>query len=136
MSASRTLKQLQYVFAGGAVTYYVGIPGQLARISQMSGWASVLAQIALTSGGLTLILFLYLVLVLPRLRGVKPNYADWRHSSELASIIPLLTGSIFVGWTALVFVLAFWSDLGGFKSLIGAMGVYATVFGLLGLIPS
>jgi len=136
MSVSRTVKQLQYIFAGGAVTYYLGIPSQLAVISQLSGWASVFSQIAFTSGGLTLVLFLYLVLVLPRLKGVKPNYADWRHSSELASIIPLLTGSIFIGWTTLLIVLARWSDLGAFKSIIGAMGVYATAFGLLGLIPS
>ncbi|EPQ54094.1 hypothetical protein GLOTRDRAFT_106629 [Gloeophyllum trabeum ATCC 11539] len=86
-------------------------------------------------GALTVCLFLYVLLV-PWIRGLPPDYRSWRQSGELSKVIPMLTASIVTGWSSLSFTLARWSGLGFMEGIIGASGVYALAFGLLGLLPA
>jgi len=81
------------------------------------------------------VLFLYVLLV-PWIRGIEPNYLSWRESGVLSSVIPVLTASIVMGWSLLSVTLARWSSLGYLEGVIGASGLYALVFGLMGLIPA
>jgi len=128
-------KQLKYVVTGGAITWFTAVLSQLHELlKDATGTARVFTYISVLLGITTILLFLYLVIV-PRIRGANPNYANWRDSPELASIIPVLTGSIVAGWTSLVFTLYTWSTLGPIWSLAGACGLYALCFGLIGLIP-
>ncbi|THH09155.1 hypothetical protein EW145_g2221 [Phellinidium pouzarii] len=71
-----TLKQLKFVLPGGFVTYVLGT---LARFWQLveeeSGWARLYARMSLACGLMTVVLFLYILLV-PWLRGAQPNVRD------------------------------------------------------------
>jgi len=76
------------------------------------------------------------VLLFPLIKGEQPNYPHWRQSGVLSTVIPVLTASILAGWSLLTFALARWSSLGYLEGMIGASGLYALAFGLLGLIPA
>ncbi|KAG8785837.1 hypothetical protein FRC16_001872 [Serendipita sp. 398] len=142
-----TTKQLRWIVLGGALTWYTDVVRHLRELLQspsspaapetLKTWQwnrlSGLASVGL--GAMTVVLFLYLLL-LPRFSGRRLNYAQWRQSEELRVVIPILTVTIFVGWSTLLFTL-YASSLQGFlMSLLGASGLYTLSFGLLGLIPS
>lgn len=129
VSLSRhTLSQLKFIIPGGAITYYLGTPIEIWRIAEgfdeVDGWGrhvkprfsstcyptniiSLTRTTALTSLGLgltTVSLFLY-VLLIPWIKGIKPNvrsfvsktiiifispqYKRWRESGVLSSVIPV-----------------------------------------------
>jgi len=99
------------------------------------GCGRIAAVMSLALGLIIVILFLYVLLV-PWIRGIEPNYLSWRESGVLSSVIPVLTASIVMGWSLLSVTLGRWSSLGYLEGIIGASGLYALVFGLLGLIPA
>ncbi|KAF8507669.1 hypothetical protein JB92DRAFT_2734775 [Gautieria morchelliformis] len=130
-----TRKQLKYVATGGMITWFTAVFSQLRELLRdAKGSARVFTSLSVLLGITTILLFLYLVF-LPRVRGVNPNYSSWRDSPELAVVIPILTTSIVVGWSSLVFTLSTWSSLGTIWSIVGSGGLYALCFGLIGLIP-
>ncbi|KAF9003934.1 hypothetical protein BDQ17DRAFT_1541602 [Cyathus striatus] len=130
------LRQLKLVIPGAAITYYFETFQEFWRVvlGEVGSWGKTFAYGALGHGMTTLALFLY-VLLLPWITGVEPNYRNWRESSILSSVIPVLTGSIVIGWLLGVVTLGQWSHLGYIKSIIGVTSVYALTFGLLGLLP-
>jgi len=139
VSLSRhTLRQLKFVIPGGAITYYLGTHKVFWRmVTDMSwdGWARTAAVTSFALGLVIIALFLYILLV-PWIRDIEPNYISWRESGILSSVIPVLTASIVMGWSLLSVTLSRWSSLGYFEGVIGASGLYALIFGLMGLIPA
>jgi len=93
------------------------------------------ARTSLACGLLTVCLFLYLLLI-PWIKGSKPNYLQWQRSSDLSVVIPVLTTLMVLGWPLLSFTLSRWTDLGVLKGVIASSGLYALMFGLLGLVPA
>jgi len=134
--AQHTLRQLQLVVPGGAITYYLGTFQEIWRIVQGAGgsWGRTAAFGALGHGLATVVLFGYL-LMSPWITGVEPNYRSWKESDTLSAVIPVLTATIVIGLLLLVLTLGQWSSLGYVKSIIGVCAVYALVFGVLGLLP-
>ncbi|KAF9557437.1 hypothetical protein CPC08DRAFT_640262 [Agrocybe pediades] len=131
------LRQLKLVLPGALITYYLGTLNDFWNILQGTGGAWARYALVSSSVGLgivTVSLFLY-VLLMPWLTGEEPNYQTWRESGILSSVIPVLTGSIVVGWLLAVSTLGLWSPLGYIKGTIGVSAFYALTFGLLGLIP-
>jgi len=138
---SHQLKQLKFIVAGGLGTYFLSIPAHvnhilfpLPSVSKHSNSARLSSALAVGLGTVTITLLLYLVL-LPRVKHIQIDYNRWRASPGLATIITLLTATIVSGWSLLVYALARGSDLGFWKSLIGATSIYILSFGLIGLIP-
>ncbi|KAH9481733.1 hypothetical protein JR316_0006260 [Psilocybe cubensis] len=131
-----TLRQLKLVLPGAAITYYLGTLNDFWGIIEGNGgfWARLAGFGASGLGFLTVTLFLY-VLLTPWLTGEEPDYQTWRESGILSSVIPVLTGSIVVGWLLAVSTLGQWSPMGYVKGTIGVSAFYALTFGLLGLIP-
>ncbi|KIM39878.1 hypothetical protein M413DRAFT_74122 [Hebeloma cylindrosporum] len=131
-----TLRQLKLVLPGTFITYYLGTLHNFWTILQGAGgsWALIAGLGASGLGFTTIVLFLY-VLLMPWITGEEPNYQTWRESGTLASVIPVLTGSIVMGWLLAVTTLGQWSSLGYVRGTIGVSAFYALTFGLLGLIP-
>jgi len=102
---------------------------------QPTSWQSTVALVASAHAVTTIALFIY-VLLTPWIKGVEPNYRDWRKSGLLSSVIPILSYSIVVGWLLSVFALGNWSSFGYVKGSIGVSAFYALIFGLMGLIPA
>ncbi|EIW57706.1 uncharacterized protein TRAVEDRAFT_150319 [Trametes versicolor FP-101664 SS1] len=134
-----TLKQLKFVLPGGLTTYYFDSHNVFLRIlagdGAVQGWGRSAARLSILSATVTISLFLY-VLVLPLLQGEQPNYRHWRQSGVLSTVIPIMTASIVAGWTLLAYTFGRWSSLGYLEGVIASSGLYALVFGLLGLIPA
>ncbi|CAL1716750.1 unnamed protein product [Somion occarium] len=131
-----TLRQLKFILPGGLITYYLNTHQEFLRIYDVEGGlARTLASASLASASVTFALFMY-ILLFPIIRGEQPNYRHWRDSGVLSRVIPILTASILLGWTLLAYVLGRWSSLGYIEGVIGASGLYALAFGLLGLIPA
>ncbi|KAI0775058.1 hypothetical protein BD413DRAFT_292492 [Trametes elegans] len=134
-----TLKQLKFVLPGGLLTYYFDSHNVFLRIlrgeSGVQGWSRFAARLFVLSAAVTVSLFLY-VLALPLIQGAQPNYRHWRQSGVLSTVIPIMTASIVVGWSLLVYTFGHWSSLGYVEGVIAASGLYALAFGLLGLIPA
>ncbi|KAH0833312.1 hypothetical protein J3R83DRAFT_12378, partial [Lanmaoa asiatica] len=136
-----TLRQLKFIIPGAAVTFLLNthriLFGLLSTTNASSGdWSSrTVAILASCLGGLVVFLFLYVLLVHWR-RGVEPDYHSWRQSGVLSRVIPTLTAAIVAGWSLLSITLGKWSSLGYLKGTIGASGLYALVFGLMGLLPA
>ncbi|OSX57747.1 hypothetical protein POSPLADRAFT_1041611 [Postia placenta MAD-698-R-SB12] len=134
-----TLRQLKFILPGGLTTYYLNSHAIFWRVVRgdtgTDGWGRFVALAALGSALLTVTLFIY-ILSIPLLEGEQPNYRRWRESGTLSSVIPILTASIVVGWWLLTFTLSRWSGLGLIEGVVGASGLYALTFGLLGLVPS
>ncbi|CAG7852837.1 SubName: Full=Uncharacterized protein {ECO:0000313/EMBL:CCA71440.1} [Serendipita indica DSM 11827] len=138
-------KQLRWIALGGALSYYTDVVALLRNLVRppSSGdtledgegwtWSRMSAVASVGLGSLTILLFLYLLL-LPKLSGRRLEYSQWRNSEQLRIVIPILTVTIFSGWTFLVFAL-YASSLGFLLSFLGASGLYILSFGLLGLIP-
>ncbi|KDR76188.1 hypothetical protein GALMADRAFT_247417 [Galerina marginata CBS 339.88] len=130
------VRQVKLVVPGAAVTYYLGTLDDFWKILHGSGgsWAWFTGWGASGLAFVTIALFLY-VLLMPWMTGEEPNYQSWRESGILSSVIPVLTGSIVIGWLLAVSTLGQWSSLGYLKGTIGVSALYAMTFGLLGLIP-
>ncbi|KAF8349112.1 hypothetical protein F5887DRAFT_1060013 [Amanita rubescens] len=139
--SQHTLRQLKLVIPGVAVTYYLGTLHEIWRLyhGHVGSWPHTADRSAtlffLASGVMTIGLFIY-VLLTPLIKGVEPDFRSWRQSGLLSRVIPVLTASMVTGWLALVYTLGQWTRLGFGKGLVGACGLYATVFGMLGLLPA
>ncbi|KAF9507507.1 hypothetical protein BS47DRAFT_306218 [Hydnum rufescens UP504] len=133
---THTSKQLQYIGFGTAASWYLGSFRHL-QIIWVQGYSlpGILARATLICTCLTTSLFLYILVYLPRIRGVYPDYEHWR-SNELKPIVPALTISIITGWNILVYILSYYSSLGLIRSIIAGLGLYALSFGIVGMIPS
>ncbi|KIL67582.1 hypothetical protein M378DRAFT_73345 [Amanita muscaria Koide BX008] len=132
-----TARQLKLAIPGLLVTYYLGTLPEIWGVyyGQVGTWPRSAALICLVNAFITIGLFIY-VLLTPLIKGVEPDFRSWRKSGLLSRVIPVLTASMVTGWLALVFTLGQWSRLGFGKGLVGACGLYATVFGMLGLLPA
>ncbi|KAF8554384.1 hypothetical protein OG21DRAFT_1508931 [Imleria badia] len=135
-----TLRQLKFIIPGAAVTFFLNTHRILFSLlstpnASPGDWSRTVALLASCLGGLVVVLFLY-ILLLRWLRGVEPDYRSWRQSGVLSRVIPTLTAAIVAGWSLLSITLGKWSSLGYLKGTIGASGLYALVFGLMGLLPA
>ncbi|KDQ59247.1 hypothetical protein JAAARDRAFT_127764 [Jaapia argillacea MUCL 33604] len=139
LSLSRhSIKQLQFLVPGLAITYYLETFTHLWTLRTCligDVYRRSAARTSLVSGALTIGLFLYILLI-PWIKGQQPNYRSWRESGELSKVIPLLTACMVIGWPLLSFTLGHWSSLGYLEGIVGATGMYALIFGVLGLIPA
>ncbi|KAH7930142.1 hypothetical protein BV22DRAFT_1028642 [Leucogyrophana mollusca] len=136
--STHTLRQLKFVVPGAAITYYFNTHRVFLSLlwnQGSDGWARALALSSLGLGSLVISLFLYVLLV-PWIYGIEPDYRSWRESGVLSSVIPVLTTSILTGWSVLSLTLGRWSSLGYLEGTIGASGLYALAFGLMGLLPA
>ncbi|KAI0346267.1 hypothetical protein BDW22DRAFT_1425769 [Trametopsis cervina] len=132
-----TLRQLKFIGPGAIATFWLNTHQALRDVllgETSYSWARTSAFFTLLLGVVTVTLFLYILLI-PLIQGIQPDFRHWRQSGVLSSVIPILTGSIVMGWTTLVLTLGRWTELGYIKGTIGASGLYALVFGLMGLIP-
>ncbi|KIO34721.1 hypothetical protein M407DRAFT_240538 [Tulasnella calospora MUT 4182] len=134
--ASKALNQAKYVVTGGALVYYLSIGEEFTDILHTSGLPSIIALASLAATLVTISIFFYLLVYLPRFKGINPDYHNWRLSRDLSSVVPILTGTIVSGWSLLAISLATWSRLNVLQSLAGALGSYALMFGLMGMIPT
>ncbi|KAI0087324.1 hypothetical protein BDY19DRAFT_246186 [Irpex rosettiformis] len=134
-----TLRQLKFIIPGGLVTFWLNTHNAFWNIftgdSQNGSWARTSAFLTVLLGVVTVSLFMYILLV-PLIQGIRPDFHRWRQSGVLSSVIPVLTGSIVFGWTLTAFTLGRWTELGYLRGIIGASGLYALAFGLMGLIPA
>ncbi|TFL03855.1 hypothetical protein BDV98DRAFT_563169 [Pterulicium gracile] len=134
--ALHIMRQLKFVVPGALATYYFDTHTELLALALGgAGLARTTALAVLAIGLLTVTLFVY-VLLMPLLRGTDTDFKRWRESGVLSHVIPILTASIVLGWSLLVTVLGLWTDMGVGQGIIGASGLYALTFGLLGLIPA
>ncbi|KAN0092761.1 hypothetical protein V8E55_003545 [Tylopilus felleus] len=135
-----TLRQLKFIIPGATITFLLNthhvLLGLLSTPSASPGdWSRTAAFTASCLGGIVILLFLYLLL-LHWIQGVEPDYRSWKKSGVLSHVIPTLTAAIVAGWSMLAITLGKWSNLGYLKGTIGASGLYALVFGLMGLLPA
>ncbi|KAJ8592208.1 hypothetical protein M405DRAFT_851064 [Rhizopogon salebrosus TDB-379] len=136
--SNHTVRQLKFIIPGAAVTYAFDTHrvflDLLAR-TDSDAWSRLFAIASMGIEGLVIVLFLYVLLV-PWIHGIEPDYRSWRDSGVLSSVIPILTVAILGGWSLLCFTLGRWSGLGYLRGAVGASGLYALTFGLLGLLPA
>ncbi|KAG9315328.1 hypothetical protein JVU11DRAFT_4470 [Chiua virens] len=134
-----TLRQLKFIIPGAVITFLLNTHRVLFGLlythnAGPDDWSRTVALLASCLGGIVVLLFLYVLLV-HWIRGVEPDYRSWRKSGVLSRVIPTLTAAILAGWSLLSITLGRWSSLGYLKGTIGASGLYALVFGLMGLLP-
>ncbi|WVW82821.1 hypothetical protein I302_104833 [Kwoniella bestiolae CBS 10118] len=162
--SSALVKHGKYVVAGALGCWYVDLMGNVRSILEdEGGWVRKVMILGLTSHGVTILIFLYLVLFLPWFRGYTPNYPQWQSSARLQIIVPLLTFTILLGWTSIVVSLSQAGKksildsavdavkavgnanleqmeggrgLGVFKSMAGTTALFTLTLGILGFIPS
>ncbi|KAI0701316.1 hypothetical protein BC835DRAFT_1323310 [Cytidiella melzeri] len=134
-----TLRQLKFIIPGALLTFWLDTHNAFwsifSRDAEISSYALTSAFLALSLGAVTVSLFMY-VLLMPIVQGIRPDFRHWRQSGILSSVIPILTASIVCGWILTVYTLGRWSELGFLKGIVGASGLYALVFGMMGLIPA
>ncbi|ORY29951.1 hypothetical protein BCR39DRAFT_530255 [Naematelia encephala] len=158
------IKHGKYIALGGVGTWYTDLIGVGRRIlDEESGWIRRVLVAAIGLHGLTIIIFLYLVLFLPWFRGYIPHYPKWQQSARLRLLVPVLTATILLGWTSYVVSLSqagkasiFVSlgdavqgvgeadpakmsgtrGIGVFRAMAGTTALYALTLGVLGLIPA
>ncbi|KAL1411029.1 hypothetical protein Q8F55_001976 [Vanrija albida] len=154
------LKHGKYVAAGATGLWWLDIRAAGEHIlASPDSWTRRSFIAAIGFHGLTVAVFLYLVLFLPWFRGYTPNYPKWQQSARLRLIVPLLTSAILLGWSTLVYALSHASHptprgairdsirealnvddegagLSVFGAMMGATAVYTLTFGLLGFLPS
>jgi len=131
------IKQLQYITFGAATTWYFDlvkhIPELLSRgVTTFSG---ALTIISIILHQLAVVLFLYVLLYLPLVKGQFPDYSHWPEN-ELANIVPWLTFGIIGGWTALFYTLWTYTPLSLWRSLLASLGFYALTLGVVGLVST
>jgi len=131
-----TIRQLKLLVPSIVVTYYLGTLHDFAGLlrGEAGYWPQLSAYGASFLGITTIALFIY-VLLLPWISGEEPDYKTWKESGTLSGVIPLLTGSIAIGWVLSVGALGHWSAVGYLKGTIGVSAFYALTFSLLGLLP-
>ncbi|EJU04895.1 hypothetical protein DACRYDRAFT_104789 [Dacryopinax primogenitus] len=83
-------KQGKFIVFGGALIWVCDAMGAFSQALATPGWTRATALLASALGGLTTLLLLYLIAVLPRIRGTNPDWTQWRQSSDLSVIIPVL----------------------------------------------
>ncbi|KAF8322512.1 hypothetical protein DL93DRAFT_2071291 [Clavulina sp. PMI_390] len=135
--ASRVFKQLQFVGFGAATSYYLDTFSHLNHILTNNSVYSVpwlSTSLALVCAVITAVGFLYVLVYLPRFKGVRVDYEKWRET-ELKWAVPVLTASIMTGWHAFLYVLWRYSSLSFIWSAVADLGIYTLSFGILGLIP-
>ncbi|KIK83038.1 hypothetical protein PAXRUDRAFT_832107 [Paxillus rubicundulus Ve08.2h10] len=133
-----TRSQLKFIIPGVVVTCLFNTHRvflSLLTSPNSDDWSRSAALLALCLGALVVLLFLYVLLV-PWLQGIEPDYHSWRKSGVLSWVIPTLTAAILVGWSLLSITLGKWTNLGYLEGIIGASGLYALIFGLMGLLPA
>ncbi|KAG1722967.1 uncharacterized protein EDB91DRAFT_1063682 [Suillus paluster] len=136
--SNHTVRQLKFIIPGAVITYAFNTHRVFLKLLTRQDVEGLARLFALASTGLealVIILFLYVLLV-PWIHGLEPDYQSWRDSGILSSVIPILTVAILVGWSLLSFTLGRWSSLGYLEGVVGASGIYALTFGLLGLLPA
>ncbi|KAI5989659.1 hypothetical protein F5J12DRAFT_864269 [Pisolithus orientalis] len=136
--SKHTFRQLKFIIPGAIITYAFDthhVVLDLSTHSEPSNMARLSALLSLALGSFVIGLFLY-VLFVPWIQGIELNYRLWRQSPVLSSVIPVLTASILAGWSLLSITLGKWSKLGYIEGVIGASGLYALTFGLIGLLPA
>ncbi|KAG2157868.1 uncharacterized protein EDB93DRAFT_1078027 [Suillus bovinus] len=132
-TSKHTVRQLKFIIPGAAITYAFNTHRVFLDLLTRQDVEGPVGKVSF--GGLVIILFLYVLLV-PWIYGLEPDYRSWRDSGILSSVIPILTTAILVGWSLLSFTLGRWSNLGYLEGVVGASGLYALTFGLLGLLPA
>ncbi|GHJ88239.1 hypothetical protein NliqN6_4641 [Naganishia liquefaciens] len=140
--ASQLAKHGKYVLLGAFGCWWLDIRrhvlddilGTREAAQRTRGYKMLVAALALQT--VTVVLFLYLIVFLPWIRGIIPNYPSWQRSQRLRIIMPLLTSTILTGFIALVLALIRGTPLGAFRSILAATSVYLLTFGTLGLVPS
>jgi len=136
MSSDHLTRQLRFVVPGACITLWLRTPSLIARVwTEAAPFARLLVGVSALSGLLTIALFLYILLI-PVIKGIPADYRSWRESGELSSVIPVLTTSIISGWAVLCGLLGLYSSLGYILGTIGGSGIYALVFGIMGLLPA
>jgi len=136
MSSDHLTRQLRFVVPGACITLWLRTPSLIARVwTEAAPFARLLVGVSALSGLLTIALFLYILLI-PVIKGIPADYRSWRESGELSSVIPVLTTSIISGWAVLCGLLGLYSSLGYILGTIGGSGLYALVFGIMGLLPA
>jgi len=138
ITSSHVYKQLKFIVSGGIATWATDVIPHVRRLldQQTWNWQRISTTTAVGLGGFMVLLFFYVLILLPRVRGINPDYVNWRHSPRMKVVVPLLTLTIVSGWSTLLFSLVTWTDLGVMSSLVGSVGVYLLTFGLMGIIPS
>jgi len=131
------IKQLQYIAFGAVTSWYFGLakhgPELLRKgITSLPG---ALLTISIILQTLSIVIFLYVILYFPLVKGKFPDYAHWPHN-ELANIVPWLTFGIIGGWTTLFYALWTYTPLSFWGSLISSLGYWALTIGIIGLIPT
>ncbi|KAG8927365.1 hypothetical protein FRC02_008248 [Tulasnella sp. 418] len=134
-TTNTALKQLKYIVSGGFITYLTNVHGEILTLLRQGGWPSYTTQFSVGLCSATVTIFLYLMVYLPRVKGIHPDYQNWRTSPDLSVLVPALTSTIVFGWSSLAVSLSLWSNLDIVRSLIGSIGCYLLMFGLVGLIP-
>ncbi|KAL7424194.1 hypothetical protein Q5752_001780 [Cryptotrichosporon argae] len=158
------VKHGKYVVPGALGVWATGV-ADVARdvLDGEGGWIRKTLLAAIGFYVATVLIFLYLVVFLPWLRGYMPNYPRWQQSARLRVLVPVLTATILLGWTSLVVALSQAGKatpalalrdalraigdasleavrgargLGLLKSMAGATAFYSLTFGALGLIPT
>ncbi|CED82126.1 hypothetical protein [Phaffia rhodozyma] len=139
------LRNGKYIVFGLLGVRHWGVGDSLRRAlleSNAGGLGIRALQLSFLFSAVTVSLFLYLVVYLPRIKGVVPNYSRWQASSSLSTVVPLLTVSIISGFVLLIVGLtnerSGRGETGGrlVSAIGGALSIYATTFGVIGLIPS
>lgn len=136
------IRNAKYVIGGLVGGWYTDLGGVVAdvlgveTVGKRSGWNRTTMMVSLTLQSITIAIFLYLVVVLPWFQGYLPNYSSWQKSRRLRILVPALTLTILAGYITLIISISKGSNLGIFKSILGASAMYSLTFGLLGLIPT
>ncbi|KZP00604.1 hypothetical protein CALVIDRAFT_281786 [Calocera viscosa TUFC12733] len=125
----------KFIVCGVALIWVCDALGAFSDALATPGWTRRTALAASGLGALTTLLLLYLIAVLPRIRGTNPDWTQWRQSSDLAVIIPVTTLAIPLCWTSLSWSLSSGSLLGAVRGMASATGIMILGFGLMGLIP-
>ncbi|KAG0706812.1 hypothetical protein DFH29DRAFT_900155 [Suillus ampliporus] len=116
--SNHTVRQLKFIIPGAVITYAFNTHRVFLELLTRQDVEGLGRLFALASTGL------------------EGLYRSWRDSGILSSVIPILTVAILVGWSLLSFTLGRWSSLGYLEGVVGASGLYALTFGLLGLLPA
>lgn len=144
------IKHGKYVALGGAGCWWTDLFPVAADIrGGTGGWARNVLRVAVGLHGLTVLIFLYLVLFLPWFRGYIPHYPRWQQSARLRVLVPLLTASILSGWTCFVVALSqaptpatssppavHRQPMGIVSAMAAATSLFVLTLGVLGLIPA
>jgi len=131
------VKQLQYIAFGAATTWYFDlikhVPELLSRGATSLPGALLVISIILHQ--LAVVMFLYILVYMPRVKRQFPDYSHWPEN-ELAHIVPWLTFGIIGGWSTLFYSLWTYTSLSLWRSLLASLGLYALTVGVVGLVPA